>query len=109
MAAPLLKTYNQSFATGTAGSVNVTGVLDLSGYEQVSVEIVAGPQAPAHVNVVVYMGKISGWTLSQEMETFPLDDTARIHSYRVIGPELAVFLQGPPNTQVPVQAWVFLR
>ena len=46
--------------------------------------------------------------------TFPVGTAGRddneIHTFDVIGPELRVWIQGPlPNTDVPIEGWVFLH
>ena len=56
------------------------------------------------------MGKISGSTLAQTLAQFPLGTAGQIHSFSVTGPEFSLILTGgPPNTDVPIQAWVFLN
>jgi len=56
------------------------------------------------------MGKISGVTLSETVGQFPLGTTAAIHTFNVVGPEFNLAITGgPPNTDVPIQAWVFLN
>jgi len=62
------------------------------------------------MNVTCYMGKISGVTLSETVGQFPLGTTAAIHTFNVVGPEFNLAITGgPPNTDVPIQAWVFLN
>ena len=73
-------------------------------------EIINFPNPIPNLTVAVHMGKISGTTLSQEIDHFSLSGPTLIHSYDVIGPDLAVWLFGvPPNSDVDVQAWVFLH
>lgn len=56
------------------------------------------------------MGKISGTTLAQTLETFPLGTSGKIHTYDVVGPEFSLVVTGgPANATVPIQAWVFLH
>ena len=107
---PELKTYFQTFKTDHLGQIFLTGILDVKNFDKVSVEIIQWPHTPVQMSVQCAMGKISGSTLSQLLETFPLGTTARIHAYDVIGPDFSVVLTGgPPNTDVPIQAWVFLH
>ena len=107
---PELKTYFQTFKSDHLGQIFLTGILDVKHFNKVSVEIIQWPHTPVQMNVQVMMGKISGSTLSQLMEQFPLGTTARIHAYDVIGPDFSVVLTGaPPNTDVPIQAWIFLH
>jgi hypothetical protein len=110
MATPELKTYFQTFTTDPEGQIFLTGILNAEAYHQVNVEIIPGPQAPANMTVTCTMGKISGTTLAQIIAQFPLVLTAEIHTFDVIGPEFSIILTGgPPNTGVPIQAWVFLH
>jgi hypothetical protein len=107
---PELKTYFQTFKSDHLGQIFLTGILDIKNFNKVSVEIIQWPHTPVQMNVQVMMGKISGTTLSQVMEQFPLGTTAQIHAYDVIGPDFSVVLTGaPPNTDVPIQAWIFLH
>jgi hypothetical protein len=107
---PELKTYFQTFKTDNLGQIFLTGILNVKNFNKVSVEIIQWPHTPVQMSVQVMMGKISGTTLSQLLEQFPLGTTARIHAYDVIGPDFSVVLTGaPPNTDVPIQAWVFLH
>lgn len=53
----------------------------------------------------LYMGKISGSTLSQG---FPGSQTGKIQSTEIMGPEIVLGLQGPANTSDSVQLWVYL-
>ncbi|KJV06735.1 hypothetical protein [Methylocucumis oryzae] len=57
-------------------------------------------------SISIYLGKLSDATLAQEFH-HPID--GKIHTYDVIGPELAiVFKGGTPNSSEKVQMWVFL-
>jgi hypothetical protein len=107
---PELKTYFQTFKSDHLGQIFLTGILDVKHFNKVSVEIIQWPHTPVQMSVQVMMGKISGTTLSQVMEQFPLGTTAQIHAYDVIGPDFSVVLTGAtPNTDVPIQAWIFLH
>lgn len=107
---PELKTYFQTFKTDNLGQIFLTGILDVKHFNKVSVEIIQWPHTPVQMQVQCMMGKISGSTLAQYVDQFPLGTTARIHAFDVIGPDFSVVLTGaPPNTDVPIQAWVFLH
>jgi hypothetical protein len=107
---PVLKTYFQTFKTDHLGQIFLTGILDVRHYNKVSVEIIQWPHTAVQMNVLCDMGKISGSTLAQTVAQFPLGTTAQIHAFDVIGPDFSVVLTGgPANTDVPIQAWVFLH
>ncbi len=95
------------------GQIELTPILDISSYDTVNLEIIAGTrhQSKGSLRVQVYMGKIQGTTLSQVIDNYAIEiSRTRIHSYDVIGPDLVVWIQGAPaNTSVDVQAWVFLH
>jgi hypothetical protein len=108
--AALFKTYFQQFNTDQNGNVFLTGPVNVGEYAKASLEILQHPTHEPNMTVHVVMGKISGSTLAAELEVFPLDAPAKIHTYDVVGPELSVLLQGgPPNTAISIQAWLFLR
>ena len=109
MASKLI-TYFQTFKTDPLGQIFMTGILDVQTYNKVNVEIIQWPHAPVSMNVSCNMGKISGQTLAQTVGQFPLGTAASIHTFEVVGPDFSVVLTGgPPNTDVPIQAWVFLH
>jgi hypothetical protein len=108
--APELKTYFQTFKTDNLGQIFLTGVLDVKNFNKVSVEIIQWPHTNVQMTVLCNMGKIAGTTLAQTLEQFPLGTTARIHAFDIVGPDFSIVLTGaPPNTEVPIQAWVFLH
>ena len=110
MRTPQLKTYFQTFKTDNLGQIFVTSILNVEPYNKVNVEIIQWPHAAVNMTVLCYMGKLSGSTLAQTVAQFPLGTAGQIHSFSVIGPEFSVVLTGgPPNTDVPIQAWVFLN
>lgn len=105
-----LNTYFQTFKTDAHGQIFMTGILDIQAYNKVNIEIIQWPPVPVSMTVKVNMGKISGSTLAQTVGTFPLGTSAIIHTFEVVGPEFSVILiGGPPNTDVPIQAWVFFH
>ena len=86
------------------------GILDIKGFRAVNLEVLNFPNPIPNLTVSVNMGKIRGNTLAQEIETFSLGGPVLIHTYSVVGPDLAVWILGaPPNTNVDLQAWVFLH
>jgi hypothetical protein len=108
--APKLNTYFQTFKTDPMGQIFMTGNLDVKPYNKVNVEVIQWPHAPVTMMVSCTMGKISGPTVAQVVGQFPLGTGGVIHTFEVIGPEFSVVLTGgPPNTDVPIQAWVFLH
>ena len=110
MPTPQLKTYFQAFKTDNLGQIFMTGVLNVQDYNKVNLEIIQWPHAAVSMPVMCNMGKISGTTLAQTLAQFPLGTAGQIQSFSVVGPEFSVVLTGgPPNTDVPIQAWVFLN
>jgi hypothetical protein len=107
----LLK-YFGTYTSDRLGQIELTGILDIEGYHTVNLEILAGyaDQVP-DLRVTVDMGKITGSTLADEVDRFTIAiPDIHIHTYPVIGPELVVWVLGaPPNTDVDIQAWVFLN
>ena len=110
MATPQLKDYFQTIKTDKLGQIFLTGPLNVQDFSKINLEIIQWPHAAVTMTVTCSMGKISGSTLAQNMGQFPLGTAGQIHSFDVIGPEFSVVLTGgPPNTDVPIQAWVFLH
>jgi hypothetical protein len=108
----LLK-YFRTFTSDKFGQIELTGILGIEAYHTVNLEIVAGYKDQVRdLRVMVNMGKITGTTLSESIDHFTISvtDIIHIHTYPVIGPELAVWVLGaPPHTAVDIQAWVFLN
>lgn len=103
-------TYFKTFTTDSLGQIFLTGIIDARGFDKASIEIIQFPGAVAGLTVNVDMGKISGSTLAQRIDSFPLSTAASIHTYDVNGPDFSVVLTGgPPNTAVAIQAWVYLH
>jgi hypothetical protein len=110
MATPILKTYFQNYKTDHLGQIFLTGTLSVEEFNSINVEIIQWPHASVSMTVMCNIGKISGSTLAQTVATFPLGTSAQIQSFNVIGPEFSVVLTGgPPNADIPIQAWVFLH
>ncbi len=110
MASKLL-TYFKTFTTDKLGQIFLTGAQNLDGFSKVDLEIAQFPTKVAGISVQVSMGKITGTTLAQVVDSFPLPTGApTIKTHDVIGPELSVVLMGgPPNTAVDIQGWVYLH
>ncbi len=81
----------------------VGSVIDITGFRKINVRI-GTTKAKSYT---VFIGKISGATLSQELNQ-PIDNLT--HTFEVTGPQLSLLLRGgPPNTHEKVQLWVYLR
>jgi hypothetical protein len=110
MATPQLKTFFKKFRTDHLGQIQLTGILNIRPFDFVNLEILNYPNPMPNLTCAVQMGKLSGTTLGQEIEAFSLSGPTLIHTYDVIGPELAVWVLGAaPQTDVDIQAWVFLH
>ena len=110
MATPVLQTYFQTFKTDNLGQIFLTGILNVQKFNSINLEIIQWPATAVTMTVGCDMGKISGQTLAQQVAQFPLGVAAQIHTFSVTGPEFSVVLTGgPANTDVPIQAWVFLH
>src|SRR5215510_3085430 len=105
MATPQLKTYFKKFKSDQFGQIQLTGILNIKPFDKVNLKIINFPNPIQNLTVAVNIGKISGQTLSQEIEHFTLGGPVLIHTYDVIGPELTVFvMRTPPDTNVDIQA-----
>jgi hypothetical protein len=105
MATPVLKNYFQTFKTDHSGQIFMTGILDVQAFSEVNFEIIQCPHVAATMTAVCDTGKITGQPLA-----FPLGTAGQIHTFGVIGPEFSVVLTGgPPDTDIPIEAWVFLH
>jgi len=110
MAAPQLNTYFKTFKTDHLGQIFMSGILNIEAFNKVNVEITQWPHAAVNMTVMCNMGKITGQTLAQTVGQFPLGTAGQIHTFNVVGPEFTVVLTGgPPDTDVPIQAWIFLN
>lgn len=110
MATPQLKTYFQTYRTDHLGQIELTGILNIRVFDRVSLEILNHPNPIPNLTVTVALGKLSEATLGQEIDRFLLDSNPVIHTYDVVAPELTVWVLGaPPDTDVDLQAWVFLH
>jgi hypothetical protein len=110
MAAPKRIDYFKTFTTDPLGQIFMTGIVNVAPFNTVNLEIIQWPHAPVTMTVTCMMGKITGSTLAEVVEHFPLGTAGHIHSFDVIGPEFSVVLTGgPPKAKVPIQAWLFLH
>jgi hypothetical protein len=75
----------------------MSGILDLSTYNQVNVEIIQWPHAVT-MTVSCDMGKITGTALAQAVGQFPLGTAGQIHTFNVVGPEFSLILTGGTPT-----------
>lgn len=89
----------------------MTGVHSLDGFSKVNIEIAQFPTTVPGVRAEVSMGKLTGTTVAQVVDSFPLPTRApTIRTHDVVGPEFSVLLVGgPPNTAVGIQGWVYLH
>jgi hypothetical protein len=114
MATTTLMTFDQAYETDDSGELSLTDNIDIKDFRNVDFEIINWPDPASDPNeeiqVVVEMGKLSGWTLAATIDQFPLNSEPVIKSYNVVGPELSIYIQGAPaNTAINIQAWVFLH
>jgi hypothetical protein len=110
MPAPQFITYFRTFKTDDSGQIFMSGALNIEAFNKVNIEIIQWPRVPVNMTVLCSMGKITGESLAQTVGQFPLGTEGKIHTFDVVGPEFNVVLTGgPPDTDVPVQAWVFLH
>jgi hypothetical protein len=108
--APVLTKYFSTYKTNAQGNIFLTGIINVQDFSQINFEIVQVPVVSVSMTVSCMIGVLSGTTLAQNLATFPLNQAAQIHTFNVVGPEFTIdLIGGPPNTNVPIQAWVFLR
>ncbi len=100
---PATLQYNQHGQAQVLLEPQTGGILDVKEFRRVSICIGATKASSCEM----YMGKISGTTLSQRYN-LPLD--GHIHTFEVVGPQMALGLNGgQPNSTEHVQLWVYLR
>jgi hypothetical protein len=99
---PAALTYNASGQAQVQLHPTAGSIIRIAGFRKVSIRI-----GSTHAtSVLVNMGKLANATLSQ-IFTYPTDQ--QIHTFDIIGPELAVTLMGgAPGSTENVQLWVFL-
>jgi len=100
---PAVLNYSQHGEAQVPLDPQTGSIIDVTGFRRVSI-LIGSTNASS---CVMYMGKISGTTLSQSFSV-PLD--AMIHTFEVIGPQMNLWLMGgKPNAIENVQLWVYLR
>src|ERR1700730_17956315 len=78
-------------------------IIDVQEFRKVSIQI----GSTSATSCDIFMGKLSNTTLGARYNV-PLD--SQIHSFEVVGPEMALALKGgAPNSVEQVQLWVYLR
>jgi hypothetical protein len=110
MATPQFTTYFKTFKTDSDGRIDLTGILNVQDYNSIDFMVIQFPHANVSMSLTADIGKISGQTLAQSVVDFTVGTAAEIHTVKVIGPEFSItLLSGPKDTDVPIQAWVFLH
>jgi hypothetical protein len=77
-------------------------IIDIKGFRKICLQIAPVPGLKFEVAV----GKISGNTLCSRVGNGIAD--RNIHSFDVVGPEMALTLWSTPKTTAKVQLWVYL-
>jgi len=80
MAAPKRTDYFKTFTTDPLGQIFMTGIVNVAPFNTVNLEIIQWPHAPVTMTVNCMMGKITGSTLAETVEQFPLGTAGHIHS-----------------------------
>jgi hypothetical protein len=98
---------NVTYGASGGAQVNLDpqtgGVIDLTGFRRINLLI----GSTTATSFEVFIGKISGSTLSQG-NTQPIDN--KVHTFEVVGPQMTLWLiGGRPNKNEKVQLWVYLR
>ena len=100
---PAIIHYNQGKEAQVPLDPQTGSIIDISGFRRISVRI----GSTKAKSFSVFIGKISGATLSQEFNQ-AVDD--QIHTFEVVGPQMNLFLKGgKANSEEKVQLWVYLR
>jgi hypothetical protein len=110
---PEVKTYYRAFTTDPLGQIDLIDSLKVENFTKVHFQILTdlGPTLTAFC----IMGVITGLAepVTAIVGTFPVGTAGfhdnEIHTFNVIGPELKVRIQGPPNTELTIAGWVFLH
>jgi hypothetical protein len=80
-------------------------IIPVDGYGQVCVEVAGTTRT---TNFDLSMGKMTGASLSDRVVDNQRAD-AKIHCYKINGPEVQLILNGEPSTTDRVQLWMHLR
>lgn len=110
---PEVKTFFRDFTTDPLGQIHLIDALKVESFTKVHLQILTseGPDLTASC----IMGVITGHpeAIFATVGTFPVGTAGfhdnEIHTFDVIGPELRVWIQGPPNIEAPIAGWVFLH
>ncbi len=84
--------------------ISGSNAISLDGYTKVCVQV-SGTSITK--SFTLSMGKISGPTLCDNVAVNQAADN-HIHTYPVIGPQMTLTLNGPPNTTDNVKLWIYL-
>jgi hypothetical protein len=110
MTTPAFTTYIQTFTAPNNGIIPLTGALNVESFNTINFMVRQLPNINVKMTVLCIIGKISGQTIAQTVASYPLPNEDTIHTVPVTGPEFSITLTGaPPNTAVPIEAWVFLH
>jgi hypothetical protein len=99
---PAVLNYSQHGQAQVPLDPQTGSIIDVTDFRRVNI-LIGSTKASS---CVMYMGKISGTTLSQSFSV-PLDSS--IHTFKIVGPHMNLWLMGgQPNTTENVQLWVYL-
>jgi hypothetical protein len=100
---PALIQYTQFGEASVQLDPQAGSIIDVSQFRQVSFLIGSTSASSSRL----FLGKISNRTLANSF-TRPINH--QVHTFDIIGPEMALDLQGgPPSSSEQVQLWVYLR
>lgn len=94
-------TYNENGIYTVPLDPETGWILDIKGYREVSIYISSQKSSQR----TLHMGKISE---TQAAQIFPLHMDAHIHTFKVVGPEMGIQLNGPRDAQEQIKLWVYL-
>jgi hypothetical protein len=99
---PAAVTYSASGQAQVQLHPTAGAIIQVAGFRKVSIRIGSTQATSLHV----IMGKLSGTTVGARF-TRPINQ--QIHTFDILGPELALWLiGGPPGTTENVLLWVYL-
>lgn len=110
---PEVKTFFQNFTTDPSGLIHLIDALKVESFTKVHLEILSSEGID--LKAFCIMGVITGHPepVIAVVGSFTVGAAGfhdeEIHTFDVIGPELRVWIQGPPNTEAPIAGWVFLH
>lgn len=114
MAVPKLLYFEQEFTTNNLGNIELVPPTknNCIDYSKMHMELTQDSHISTvkKLTVEVMMGKLSGTTLGQRIDSWALDGPPKIRSYPVIAPEMSVFIvNGPKNTKIGILGWILLQ